>query len=473
MNELIPQGAVTSAALPTFDAIAAWGNPCGAETDLAALRVTGPGAVLRSRFDVTTLAAGSVAVATISAARLLAVRRDSAVPRVTVDTRAACAAFAAERLFTPIGWPRPQLWDPIAGNYRTSDSWIRLHTNYAYHREIVEHVLDGRDSDAIATAAASWKATELEAAIVDAGGCAAVMQNRETWLALAPGQATADARPIEVASRPATSGPTWASQRADQPLSGVRVLDLTRVIAGPDCTKFLAAWGADVLRIDPPNFAEVESLLPETTVGKRTAALDLTNHRHRGVFDQLLRDADVLVCGLRKDALARLGYDDHTLTAANPDLIVASLNAYGHDGPWRDHRGFDSLVQMSCGIAAAGAERLGLDEPWPLPVQALDHATGYLLAAAVTSALTRHLSDGTIDRLRASLVGTANLLWALPEPATQPSEPAPTDVTMEDTRTEWGPARRVPMPGSIAGTRSKWAVDAGRLGRHRPQWLHS
>ena len=142
----------------------------------------------------------------------------------------------------------------------------------------------------------------------------------------------------------------------------MRVLDLTRVIGAPVCTKFLAAYGAEVLRIDPPDFAEVPALLPEVTAGKRTAALDLTTAADRGTFEDLVAGADVLVSGLRADALARLGYSDDTLTALNPALNLASLNAYGWDGPWRDRRGFDSLVQMSCGIAAA---RHGQGRPGP------------------------------------------------------------------------------------------------------------
>jgi crotonobetainyl-CoA:carnitine CoA-transferase CaiB-like acyl-CoA transferase len=130
------------------------------------------------------------------------------------------------------------------------------------------------------------------------------------------------------------------------------VLDMTRVIAGPVCTKFLAAYGAQVLRLDPPGFAEVPALLPETTAGKRTAALDLRADADRGLFENLVAGADVLVTGLRADALARLDYGDEALTAINPALIVASLDAYGWDGPWRDRRGFDSLVAITRGFRA-------------------------------------------------------------------------------------------------------------------------
>jgi crotonobetainyl-CoA:carnitine CoA-transferase CaiB-like acyl-CoA transferase len=225
-----------------------------------------------------------------------------------------------------------------------------------------------------------------------------------------------------------------------------------------------------VLRLDPPGFAEVPALLPETTTGKRTAFLDLTTPSGRETFQRLAATADVLVTGLRADALDRLGYDDAALASLNPALIIASLDAYGWDGPWRNRRGFDSLVQMSSGIAAAGAEAAGRDKPLPLPVQALDHATGYLLAAAVGRALTRRLAGSTVSRIRASLIGTANFLWSLPAPAAQPPMPGRDEFALEDTTTEWGPARRVPLPGRIAGVVPGWRTAAGPLGRHEPAW---
>src|SRR5690606_30739690 len=137
--------------------------------------------------------------------------------------------------------------------------------------------------------------------------------------------------------------------------------------------------------------------------------------------------ADVLVCGLRPGALDRLGFDTAALRERNPSLIIAALDAYGWEGPWRDRRGFDSLVQMSCGIAAAGAAAAGADQPVPLPVQALDHATGYLLAAAIGLALARRFAEGSTTQIRTSLAGTANLLLRLAAP----------DGTIGDSSPEW------------------------------------
>jgi len=467
-----------------------WRTTGGTPEDVRRLTAGGPRTVLPSAFDVTGLATAAVSAATLAAAAFLAARNAAPLAAVHVDSRAACAAFAAEGLFTPDGWTVPDLWDPVAGNYLARDGWIRLHTNYAYHRAVVARLLEADDRASVQEAVSHWKAADLETAVVAAGGCAAAMHGREQWLASAPGAASADAPPLVVTERPFPARPAAAVSRSDgtagQPYAGVRVLDLTRVIAGPVCTKFLAAYGADVLRIDPPGFAEVPALLPETTAGKRTAALDLTAAAGRAAFERLVAGADVLVTGLRADALAGLGYDDAALTALNPALIVASLNAYGWDGPWRDRRGFDSLVQMSCGIAAAGGTGSGgahdnaapgdnasEGRPGPLPVQALDHATGYLLAAAVGRALTARLTRAAASRIWGSLTGTANLLWSLPRAADlgrQPAMPRRAEIPLTQTRTAWGPGRRVALPGAIAGVTAALRVEAGPLGRHQPQW---
>ncbi len=435
--------------------------------------ITGPRSVLPSRFDVTGLAVASVGAATLAAAEFLGARNAETAPAVSVDSRAACAAFGAEGLFTPVGWSLPELWDPIAGNYQAADGWIRLHTNYAYHRAAVEQVLGAGDRDAVQAAVRRWNAADLEAAVVAAGGCAAVMHTRDAWLASPTGAAASDLPLLSVTERAIPAGLAAAGVTAAGPFAGVRVLDLTRVIAGPACTRFLAAYGADVLRIDPPGFAEVPALLPETTAGKRTAFLDLGSPAGRAAFDVLLAEADVLVSGLRDGALAGLGYDDDALAERNPALIHASLNAYGWAGPWRERRGFDSLVQMSSGIAAAGADAAGADKPVPLPAQALDHGCGYLLAAAVGRALTRRLTAGVASRVRGSLIGTANLLWSLPAPESQPPRPEPGDFTLVEASTAWGPARRAAFPGMIAGSAPGLRMAAGPLGRHEPVWAAS
>jgi crotonobetainyl-CoA:carnitine CoA-transferase CaiB-like acyl-CoA transferase len=263
----------------------------------------------------------------------------------------------------------------------------------------------------------------------------------------------------------ATTAPTprWAAAAVDRPLSGIRVLDLTRVIAGPVCTRVLAAFGAEVLRIDPPGFAEVPAIVPDSTAAKRCAALDLASDHGRRRFGELVAAADVVVHGLRPGAMEGLGFGTAELRERNPGIVTARLDAYGWQGPWASRRGFDSLVQMSTGIAAAaGAER-----PVPLPAQALDHGTGYLLAAAVVRGLARRLATGAPVDITASLLGTAGVVLAHPWPEGLGLEAPSFDAT--DTipvDTAWGPARAVPCPVSVTGWPAWWDVPAGPLGRH-------
>ncbi len=445
-----------------------WSLLGGARSSLDALAIEGPPHVLPSAFDVTGFAASAVGVATLAVAELLRARTTSA-HRAHVDTIEAAAAFRSEALFEPIGWERPSIWDPIAGEYRASDRWIRLHTNYASHRDAALSVLGTKpERDAVRDAVARWDAAALESAIVAAGGCAAAMYTRDEWRAHPHGAAVLDEPPIaledEGALRPAARAgrgyPVGSS--ADRPLTGLRVLDLTRVIAGPVCTRFLAAHGADVLRIDPLGFEEVPALLPETTAGKRCASLALHGPEGAARFDALLESADVLVHGLRPGALERLGFDRARLRARNPALVIATLDAYGFRGPWRDRRGFDSLVQMSSGIAAARAS----DRPAPLPAQALDHGVGYLLAAGVCRALVRLVTEHRVSTVRGALIGAANHLFSMAEGDPTAGAPSWPERVFEEARTHWGPARRVRCPGHLVGlARPSLERPAGPLGR--------
>jgi hypothetical protein len=309
--------------------------------------------------------------------------------------------------------------------------------------------------------------------VVAAGGCAAAMRTAEQWALHPQGQALA-AEPI-VDRRPVgDSAGALPSARADAaPLAGVRVLDLTRVIAGPVCTRVLAAYGADVVRIDPPGFAEVEALLGDTTAGKRRTALDLRAVDDRRAFEQLVQGADVIVHGYRSDALAALGYDGDRLQALRPGLIVTTHDAYGWSGPWRARRGFDSLVQMSVGIAARGQEVMGAAHPFPLPAQALDHATGYLLAAATARALADRGAGRPAYESRLSLARTAKVLTDLGErgdPSQPDLEPAALEGSLEEGTTAFGPVRRVSCPGRIDGIEPRWTIPAGPLGIDPPTW---
>ncbi len=253
------------------------------------------------------------------------------------------------------------------------------------------------------------------------------------------------------------------------------MLDLTRVLAGPVATRFLAGFGADVLRIDPPGWDE-PGVIPSVTLGKRCARLDLRQPGERNVFESLLASADVLVFGYRPDALGnRLGLDAATRQRLRPGLVDVSLDAYGWTGAWQQRRGFDSLVQMSSGIAAEGMRRYGTDRPKPLPVQALDHATGYIMAAAVVRGLTRRLTTGKGSIARTSLARTAALLTAAPigERNVAFAAEDTDDFNPAIEPTSWGPGRRMKPPVEVAGAAMRWDLPATALGSAQPVWLQS
>ena len=296
------------------------------------------------------------------------------------------------------------------------------------------------------------------------------MHSLAAWQAHEQGRAVR-AEPLVALRWQACPTPTTWRPTPLRPLAGIRVLDLTRILAGPIATRLLAGLGAEVLRLDPPGWDE-PALAPEVTLGKRCARLDLRRPADRLAFEGLLAEADVLVHGYRADALERLGYGNVERRALNPALIDVSLCAYGWTGPWALRRGYDSLVQMSCGIAAAGSDWQHTEQPVPLPVQALDHATGYLMAAAVIRGLTGRLRERRILSARLSLARTACLLTEHPAVACEPLytgvQDADYDAAAEPTA--WGPALRLRPPLQIGELRLQWERPATQLGSARAAW---
>ncbi|AHC99655.1 CoA transferase [Leisingera methylohalidivorans] len=424
-----------------------------------------------SVFAVTELANASIAAAGLELAQLIsALNLAPVAPEVTVDQRLASLWFSCS--LRPVGWELPSLWDPIAGNYQAADGWIRLHTNLPHHRRAALQVLgcEGNRSGAEA-AVRHWQAGILEKEIVTAGGAAAAMRSRTDWLAHPQGSAVAaeplihwiSPRKIQLRNRPEAT--------ADRPLAGLRVLDLTRVLAGPVSTRTLAGFGAEVLRIDPPGWDE-PGVISDISLGKRMASLDLRSNEGRQRFETLLSNTDVLVHGYRPGVLDGLGYGADARRRIAPNAVEVTLDAYGWTGPWAQRRGFDSLVQMSAGIAETGRVQARTGNPHPLPVQALDHATGYLMAAAVLSALAAAAQGEEVPAARLSLARTAELLAGLQKYAEglDLTKPADSDYNPEIENSGWGPGRRLAAPLGLDTSRMRWDRPASRCGSAPACW---
>ena len=433
-----------------------------ADAPLPEVIFTGHGA-LPSRYAVSELAAASFALVAGALQRLVAAK---ATP--VIDSRLAGMWFQLS--LRPLNRPAPALWDPFAGDYATQEGWIRLHTNAPHHREAMARVL-GRPANRAALAATvkGWQSVALEEAVVNAGGCAAAMRSESEWRRHAQGEAVLREPLFMQQFTEPCSDPHWPLPPA-RPLLGIRILDLTRIIAGPVATRLLAGLGAQVLRIDPPDWAE-PTLEEEITPGKRCARLDVKSEPGKARLRELLAQADVVVHGYRADALTALGFDEETRSALSQGLVDVSLNAWGWSGPWRNRRGFDSLVQIACGIAHAGMTWRGHDKPTPLPVQALDHATGYMMAAAVLKGLHHRLHARQGYRARLSLARTAALLMAYPQ---QPEpEFAPRSRHDELPFYEWsafGLGARLKPPMWLPGTPLVWARTPVSLGSDEARW---
>lgn len=401
---------------------------------------------------VPELAVGAVAAQLLAAERLREGHHASDVP-VAVDAAHVGLAFRSERNVWLDGRPVGPTFAPLSKFWRTADGWIRLHANYPHHEAAVLAVL----GDDVEGAAARRRGEELETAIAEAGGAAAAVRTATEWAQHPQGRAVSG-MPLLALRRTADGPPRRAA------LPGLRVLDLTRVIAGPVATRTLASHGADVIRLDSPRLAEHPGRLLDTGAGKRHALLDFAAPEDRRSVEELLAAADVVVQGYRPGALAAFGLDPPSLAERHPHLVVVSLSAWGAAGPWQERRGFDSLVQAATGISVlCGAP----DTPGVLPAQALDHGTGHLAAATVLGALARQREEGGGWHGELSLAQTAQWLLGaarFPE-AGDPADPVDADAYLLDLPSAQGRARFVSPPGSPA-----WSSAAEVLGPVRPAW---
>ncbi|MCI2265108.1 CoA transferase [Sediminivirga luteola] len=395
---------------------------------------------LCSRLDAAGLLAGTMGAASLAFAALAvsggpAARAAPAAtasapaglegPWVRLDGRRIAASARSDRLFRLDGQP-PRAWAPLSGFWPAADGWVRTHANYPHHEERLRALLgigpgaaDETATAGVAEVIGAHSARELEDRAAAAGAVVVAVRGPEEWAAHPQGRAVA-AEPLigvrEIGGAVPGRKPPGAAA-GDLPLRGVRVLDLTRVIAGPVATRALAFAGAEVLRVDPPHLPEAAWQHLDTGQEKRSTLLDLRSPEGRRKFEELLADADVLVTGYRPGALGAFGLSTEELAARHPGLVVGRVSAWGHTGPWADRRGFDSIVQAASGIAVIEGVAAGEDvRPGALPAQALDHAAGHLLATALTLAVAARREDGRGRAVSVSLARVAAELMAAPAP---------------------------------------------------------
>ena len=412
---------------------------------------------------VAGIALGAVGLA----ASAIAERRGIPAGPVMVDPFAAALAMCAND-FLRLDGKAPGSWPELTRFYRAADGWVFLHGGFPPHAARLVAALDAPlDREALAARVARLPAQDVEDRCVASNTCGRRLRTEADWLAH-PASAAVAARPVlDIAPLGGCAPRPWTP--AATPLHGIRVLDLSRVLAGPTIGRTLAEHGADVIRIASPNLPSIEALVIDTGYGKRSAWIDLETDEGRAAMTALVREADVLIDGYRPGALARHGLDPDSLARLNPGIVLVSLSAWGEDGPWGGSRGYDSLVQAAVGLA-------GGDPPRRLPCQPLDYLAGYLGAFAAMRALMVQAEGGAGARIGLSLAGMAHWLRAMAKqigPVASPPDRNPTvDEIAEEMCEVESPFGRITALRPALGVpwRSRQWAPPVRLGTHPPAW---
>ncbi|KAI9507242.1 CoA-transferase family III [Russula earlei] len=394
--------------------------------DIGNLRLTEmPDPSVDSSFHLGTAAQTAIGLSALAAAHFHFLRTGEE-EEVHVDARHAILEFNSETYYTIDGkLPEGKLLDELSDIFKTKDGYVRLHANFPHHKQGLLDILQCEPTKAaVAAALTEWSAEEFEAVAFQRHLCAAALRSFETMDMTPHGIYQANVNPVTITKiGDAPKRELVNLGNIQYALEGIRILDLTRVLAGPICGRTLAAHGADVLLVTSPYLPALTLLDVETSRGKRTTQLDLDKPSDAERLRTLLRDADVFVQSYRPGGLAARGFGPEDCAAARPGIVHASISAFSPGEPWEDVKSFDSLVQTLGGFNVqeaesyadyiremAGEEEAAKLPPYrALPMRALDHAAGFLLAFGIAAALCKTATEGGSWEVRVTLGAT--LLW--------------------------------------------------------------
>jgi crotonobetainyl-CoA:carnitine CoA-transferase CaiB-like acyl-CoA transferase len=434
--------------------------------------------ILPTPFRIGTAGAATLAATGLAAADLWEMRTGRR-QSVGVDVRRATASLRSGHYMKLGDGEVSTRRNSIMGVYPTKDGrWSYLHCNFPNHRAAALSVLGvAEDREAVAKAVLTWNAPDLEEAIIAARGAGGMARTQAEWARHPQAAAIASLPLLEIVRiGDAPPEPLPAGKR---PLSGIRVLDLTRVLAGPTCARTLAEHGADVLKITAPHLPNLGYQEFDTGHGKLSAHLDLREALDVEVLRGLVREADVFSQGYRPGTLGSRGLSPEELAALRPGLVYVSLCAFGHAGPWASRRGFDTVVQTVSGITSRQAEVVPGKTPGPqfYPVSAIDYCTGYLMAFGAMAALARRAREGGSWLVRISLAQVGKWIVDLGEVAESAARDAPAEFAPDElerwsmvSETPSGPLRHLAPIVQMSETQPYWARPSVPLGYNRPEW---
>jgi crotonobetainyl-CoA:carnitine CoA-transferase CaiB-like acyl-CoA transferase len=415
--------------------------------------------------------------------------------RSQVEVRRAAAAlvsFAAQRL-DPSGLANPDQWEhddagwfapgsrsflrgenpgsPTGNIYRCKDGrWIHLHGGFPHLADRILVVL-GTDGPGVPAAVASWEAEDLEEALAQGETCGVVARGVEEWRQHPQGSQLVGLPVVEVIR--VGDAPPEPLPPGTEPLSGIKVLDVTHVLAGPTCGRTLAQHGAEVLHVAAPDRPSNESFVVDTGHGKRSAFIDLNQAAGQATLETLTREAHVFCQGYRSGAIASRGFGVDKVTALRPGIVYASINCYGHEGPWVTRRGWEGLAQCTTGFAIADGP---FDKPRLAPAAVCDYLSGYLAARGVMEALVRRAVEGGSWHVRASLCQTGMWITKLGYKVDEgkvSSEPPDFADLLVRRETAFGVLHHLPPPLDMDTTPPHWKLPPPPRGADTPAWLNT
>ena len=429
-------------------------------------QITGSDPVLRTPYRVGAAGAAALAAVGLAAAELWALRSGRR-QSVAVDVRKAAASLRSGYYLRIDGRPPPAPWDPMSGFYPVRDGrWVSIHCNFPHHRAAALQILGtGEDRAKANEASRAWDGQALEEAIHAAGGCAGLARGAVEWAAHPHAAAVAEQPLLEILR--IGDAPPKTLPQGDRPLAGVRVLDLTRVLAGPTCARTLAEHGADVLKITAPHLPDSGAIELDTGLGKLAAHLDLRSAQGAETLRGLLSSADVFSQSYRPGALAARGFSPEDVALLRPGIVCVSLNAWGQTGPWKNRRGFDSIVQTVSGMAHASGDGT---TPRLMPCSAIDYVSGYLMAYGAMVALARRAREGGSWLVRVGLARTGK--WIVDRGTVDPKAALAEEMPglVMDTQSPAGLITHMKPVVQLSETPARWARPPVPLGHHRPEW---
>jgi crotonobetainyl-CoA:carnitine CoA-transferase CaiB-like acyl-CoA transferase len=442
--------------------------------------ITGEDPVYSARFKIGETTANILAgigVAVTDIHEIKTGRRQ----KVNVDVRHAAATCKSSRLMCQPDaegqWKRvpdtPSMahMRSITQPWQTKDGrWYLPHFNLPHLHDRVIGVLGCEsNADAVEKAVAKWNSHDLEEAIAKARACGSIVRSNAEWLEHPHGKVLAGKPLVEIIKIGDTDPIPFP--KGERPLSGIRVLDLTRILAGPIAARTLAENGADVLMVTAKHLPQVPEHVMDTSHGKRSCFLDLNKPEDVETIRQLARTADVFSQGYRPGIMNKFGLSPEALAKERPGIIYVTISCYGADGPFSDRGGWEQIAQCATGICLDNGD----ERPTLLPASACDYTTGYNGAYGVLLALARRAREGGSYHVRVSLCRSGMYIYkqgqvSYQQPNMELSERELDEVMVESSGGH-GRLKHLGPVVRMSETRPYWDKPSPLLGSSKPEWL--